>query len=268
MRTKKLVVDNSIESLVVMSDLHAYTEPLIEIDKFLAALPCPFQLIANGDFFMGGLRPAETFDWVCERAGDFITLGNHDEGTLRGGDAEAPSHTESGAHQRLAQSRFEFLNRCPHRLELDWRGKRIHVLHGHRTPGGRNSSWMARREKVIADFANPDVDLTLTGHTHFPFIYRSQNLFHANSGSTSGIILRIRTKEGALTERPRSPQEEDIRPSFLVVTEQTGELNVEIRRFTFDQVAVLKDLTASGVTDLEFRRNWFATGLLDFRLLG
>jgi hypothetical protein len=48
-------VDGSVERLVVVSDLHAYREPLDAVDGYLSELTDVYQLFVNGGILEGGM---------------------------------------------------------------------------------------------------------------------------------------------------------------------------------------------------------------------
>lgn len=82
LQSKSLAIPEDIGQVIVISDLHALTAPLAIIDDIVSDLPGQSQVIAAGDYFVNGLHPKETLDWVRHRAGEFAILGNHDEGAL------------------------------------------------------------------------------------------------------------------------------------------------------------------------------------------
>jgi len=107
-------VEDDVERLLMVSDLHGFVEPLKVLDGIFAACPNKQQVVAVGDYLVNGGRPAETVEWVWQHAGEFAVTGNHDQAALRGAEGEHPPYTEPGAflcfsgEQRdyLAQSGF------------------------------------------------------------------------------------------------------------------------------------------------------------------
>ena len=57
-------LDASIQRLIVVSDLHAYREPLEAVDRYLGELTGDYRVFVNGDFFDGGMDPVATMEWV------------------------------------------------------------------------------------------------------------------------------------------------------------------------------------------------------------
>ena len=243
-RTLKHDVDDSIERLLIVSDVHAFIEPLHVFDKLRAAMRGKSQVVFNGDLYCGGVRPVEATDWVMRNAGELATLGNHDEDALRGNEGSQPPFTEAGAWQRLRDDQRDWLRIRPHRLELSWRGRRIVAMHGHLTREGRPIPWYATPEEQIAAFGESDADLCLTGHTHFAFVRQSHNIHVANSGSMFAAIV-ARDERGVIRAQSGKPEvspDDETRCSFLSVTESQQKVHVEIVRFDYDRKASIVEL--------------------------
>jgi len=263
-RTQAYRLDDAIDRLLIVSDIHAHIPPLKAFDKLRKKLRGRSQVLFNGDLFFGGGRPAEAAAWVIANAGPYGTLGNHDEGMLLGGERDDPPYTEAGAYRRLTAEQRDYFAALPHRLELTWRDRRIVLMHGHRTPDGQFGSWMATPERQIGDFLDPTADLCCTGHTHFPFHRRMGGAQYANSGSMSLTILAVRQPEGLHVQSGEAElaPDADVRPSFLSVSECEAGLQVDVVRFEYDREAALADLRAAGFPDVEPIRRWMADGIL------
>ena len=78
-------IDPSVEKLVFVSDLHAFTEPLEVLDQHIDAMDHRVQVLAVGDLVVGGVQPAEVVHWVRRRVGGLGVRGNHDRGTSEPG---------------------------------------------------------------------------------------------------------------------------------------------------------------------------------------
>ena len=259
-------VDDSIERLLIISDIHSNLQPLLIFDELRKGLEGSYQLVFNGDLFSGGCRPVETAEWVIEHVGELATLGNHDEQMLRCTDVddEHPPYSEPGAYQRLSAEQREFFQQLPHRLELDWRGKRIILMHGHVTMEGRNGSWMATPDQQIANFDEPGADLFVASHTHYAFVQQVGDGLFANTGTMCLPILGIETDDGLHVQSGREEirPDDDRRTSFLSVTVEGGQLKAEIVRFDYDRESVLEEMKEEGRTDLELFRKWLSEGIV------
>lgn len=269
MRTVTADLDDAIERLAVISDLHAHLEPLQVFDGIRGRWPGRHQVIVNGDLVMTGLEPAETVAWVQRNAVGLATCGNHDLGMLKGATVKHPAYTEAGAYVRLSEAQREFVRGLPERLELHWRGFTIRVCHGHMTPEGADSSWRAPPRQLWERFGAPGADVTCLGHTHFAFVLERDGRRVANSGAASYPILSVREKGGAL--HPQSGgdpalETADARCSFLLLEERAGRLDVRVERFDYDRAALIRRYEALGLPDLNYRRTILQTGVVDQNL--
>lgn len=261
MKTRRIEISNRIERLFVISDVHSFIEPLQALDGIFAAHKESFQVVAAGDLFFGGLDPVETLEWIRGRAGEFAVMGNHDETTLRGGcenqDPGLP-YNEAGAYRRLSREQIEYLRAIPNTLELTWKGKVIRVMHGHRTLDGEYFTWRATQSEALARFADPAFDLTIVGHTHYPFVSTAPNGGRAaNCGATAGLILGLMREDGSISPRNNEPA---FRPPqkmysvFLSLAVEKGKLKVKIERFDYDRATPIRRLREAGDPRVEDKR--------------
>ncbi len=262
-RVKTLTVDDSIEKLIVVSDLHGFMEPLSVLDKILDRSEESMQVIAAGDYFVNGPYPSEVLDWTRGRAGNFAILGNHDEGTLTASDdSNAQPFTEAGALRCLDSGQKEYLASLPHIIEVVWKGKRIRITHD-TTPSGEVFAWTARVHEVVEALVDPQVDLTVCAHTHYPFVRRTDGTIVANTGSTSALLLGHRRADGTIAPKG----DEDFVPvsrmfsTYLSVTDNNGELEVTIERFQYDVDNVLQQLKEYNHPLFENISIWLRTGV-------
>jgi len=127
-----------------ISDLHAFSGPFEMVDRAVAGAGGNVQIIAGGDYLLGGCNPVETLELVRARAGAHAVLGNHDEGTLASAGEGGPPYSEASDFVRLSESQIKYLGNFANVLELRWKGLQIRVLHGHRTLEGQPVSWTAK----------------------------------------------------------------------------------------------------------------------------
>lgn len=261
-------LDDGIEQLVVISDVHGHLQPLQLIDEILAGYDRKTQVIFNGDMFYGGPWPINVLEWVMKNAGELATLGNHDEAMLR---CEAsiskkePPFTEAGTYQLLSEAQLEYIGNRPHRLELNWRGKRIVLMHGHITPDGAHGSWRSSPDQQAAVFVARGPDAYLLGHTHYAFVGQYSGSFLANSGSVSVPIVAVKSGDGLHAQSGRSglDSSDDRRSSFIRISESKSELSVELVRFDYDRDAALADMERAGHPEMDRQRRWMASGILE-----
>jgi len=268
MHTVTVRLDDEIDCLVVASDIHAYRETLGPLSATIAALPGRVRVCFNGDLFEGGISPSEGVDWVREHAEGLAVRGNHDEWVLSDKiDGEYPLDTERGAYKHLSAEQMRFLRELPEVIEIEWRGKSIRVMHGHRTPAGEGGDWRWPPEKLIETFGDPDVDLVVTSHTHYACVVRQGERFYANSGSVAYPSAAIRNKDGSThfqSGDPDAPENAEIRSSILAISEQSGRLDVEIVRFDYDREEALERLLGvDGAYTADFKTRLLREGVAD-----
>ena len=267
MEVKTKEVDDAVERLLFVSDLHAFVEPLEAFDELRAAYPERTQVVAGGDLFVVGVKPAETVEWVRENAGQFAVLGNHDLRALKGSDGNNPPYTEPGAYERLDASQIEYLRSLPEALEVRWRGKRIRLMHGHCTLAGEEVSWLAKPRELVQRFADAQVDLTVTAHTHYPFVREAGGTRVANCGSMSGVIFATTREDGTIEPQSDEPTFAAVPrtfSSFLSVTTQDDALNVDIVRFNWDRESAIEGLREAGEPHADAWQVLLETGVFRF----
>ena len=265
MQTKRIDLNADVDSLLIVSDLHSFIEPLQALDVEFASRSGSAQIVVAGDIIAGGANPAEVMDWVRKNAGQFAVLGNHDQGALLGGEGAHPPYSEAGGYLRLDRGLAEYYQSLPLVLELAWKGHVIRVLHGHLTLAGEGVSWMAKPSELLTRFADPAVTLTVTAHTHFPFVAEQNGGRVANCGSVCGLLLGREHEDGSISswgdEATFAPPPR-IYSTFLSLTVEQGELQVTIERFDYDRAAALDRLRAIDDPYIETRVRWLETGVV------
>ncbi len=243
-KTANYQLDESIETLLIASDLHSHIRGLQAFEREYDKISGSKQLIFNGDLFYGGPYPVECAQWIIERAGPYMTLGNHDEGMLKQADDISDAYGEKGAFERLSQPQRDHFSNLPLRLELQWRGKKIVCQHGHLLPDGSDGNWMATPMEQVQHYQHEKEDLVCLGHTHYPFIQKSVNKFIANSGSLCMPFYKIIAGHQTHYQKGQAEwgEEVDLRCSFLIVCIEKNELVVQLKRFDVDREAMLEDL--------------------------
>ncbi len=248
--TAQVEVNPSIQRLVIVSDLHGYKEPLDALDRWLDQLAEPYLVFVNGDIFEGGIDGCFTLEWTMRRAAGRTTRGNHDSAIFEYLKAEppsgegAPDDTELGAYREMTPDQLEFVKCLPDILDVRWRGHSLRLMHGHfnlRTP--ETTNWRLRPAELSEIFADPAVDLTVIGHTHYPFISQGADGALANPGTVAAPLFRYRDPSGREIDRRVDDPDlsvNDNRPSFLTITEANGRLQPRIERFDYDRERLLR----------------------------
>lgn len=275
MKIDKVNVPEAIESLVVASDSHSVGQALVGLEQSLANLPGRSQMVFAGDMLGGGVDTVQMFDWICAHARGGIVRGNHDALTSvkpKLEDGNRPG-SEGAALAVLSPEGYQFIQQLPEQINICWRGKKIRIMHGHQTPDGKEEvSWLATPAELTKIFADPDFDLTVTGHTHYPFLRRDGDHFIANAGTMACPIVTVIMEDGTVhSQAGDDPPADggDFRSNFLLVTEQAGELEVEIVRFDYDRQAALDHLAKiEGLPQpIKYWQKLITTGVADLRII-
>ena len=271
-RSKTVNLDDDVERLLIVSDLHSHLEPLEAFEEVRAKFTDRARVLFNGDAFYGGPRPVESAEWIMANAGELATLGNHDvkmietEATQAAPGEPASPFTEAGAYTLLSESQREYFRNLTHRLDVHWHGHRIALMHGHVNVENKPVPWISSPSEQASNFAERDVDLFVLSHSHWPYEVSVEGMRVANTGSLSLTSVGVIQDGGALHlqsgEHELADDGGDNRSSFLSVTETSGKLTVEIVRFDYDRHAALDDLERAGGTDLVFRRRWMLDGVM------
>ncbi len=279
---ERVELDGSVERLVILSDLHSHREPLEAVDSYLRGLGGRYEVFVAGDIFEGGMDAAATVEWVQRRATGRTVRGNHDNGVFRYMAASeheratdtSPPDSERAGYGQLSADQISFIAGLPDELMVRWRGRTIRILHGHQNHNNPDyTSWKSTPDQLMSLFHDPAFDLTVIGHTHFPFVRETEGSLLANCGSSAVPICRIRTADGAIEDRcaAETPIPKDCcNPSLLTVTESGGQLKAEIVHFDYDRRALLsRYANATNMTmPYHFREVWVTEGFFDLAAMG
>ena len=270
--TAEVQVSDEVRRLVIVSDLHAYREPLEALGRRLDQLTEPYQVFVNGDIFEGGIDGRYALEWTMRRAAGRTIRGNHDSAIFEYLDAGpsiadgALADTELAAYRTMTPHQLEFVKSLPDILDVRWRGHTLRLMHGHfnlRTP--ETTNWRLTPAELTRRFGDPAVDLTVIGHTHYPFVSRSADGAVANPGSVAAPLFSYAADSGQVVDRRAdnpSLSITDSRPSFLTVTNSDGQLRATIERFDYDRDRLLRRHAAHHNLriPLETRRGWITEG--------
>ena len=259
---KSVVLPDDIDRIIVVCDLHGLTAPLKVIDDILSDLSEKVQVIAAGDYFVNGLHPKETLEWVQRTAGEFAIRGNHDVASAPEGDF--PSYTEEGAFNRFDNKLKDYLATLPDILELTWHEKRIRITHD-RTPSEKNLLWTATVPEGVEMFADPAMDLTIFAHTHYPFVEKLPNTIVANSGSTSCLLFGHKREDGSIHCKGRKGETykpvSEIYSTYISIVIKDGCIHPTVERFTYDYEPEIRALQDIAHPNLERLSVLYRTGL-------
>ena len=247
LKIAQMNVGADIEKLIVVSDLHGTLPALSALDQILGDMTEKVQVIADGDYVINGPHPVEVIDWVRTNAGEFAVLGNHDEWVLKAEEGEFPPYTEDGAFNRMDAGLREYLAGLPHMLELTWNGSRIRITHDKATDGV-SFSWQGRVSEVFDAVADPSVDLTVTAHTHYPFVREKDGSTVANAGSAAALLLGHKREDGSMAPKGDDEYEPlaEIYSTYLSIVLENGKPKATVEKFNYDVEEAVRLIKESG----------------------
>ena len=246
-RSVRYQLDDSIDRLLIVSDIHGFTRPLEVFDALHAGMSGRSQIVFNGDMCNPGLWPSKAIQWIRRNAGEFAVLGNHDEDVLQvdeaGSGDDQPHVTKEDEQQWFTNQVRDYLGSLRHRLVLSWRGKSIVLMHGHINANGKTVSWQASPQEQSKQFVESDTDLCVVSHTHYAYVRQNGRTICANPGSMSLPFIGVQDEHGLHLHSGNAEigPDDDVRCSFLVVTVPDNKIQVEIARFDYDRQAELQD---------------------------
>ena len=249
--TTHVNVEDAVDHLVVVSDLHGVREPLDALDDRLSAVDASYRVFVNGDLFEGGIDPEYALAWAQRHAPGRTTLGNHEgrifayrRGVITGAPASLWARDgELGAYESLSDAQLRFVEELPDVLLVLWRGLTIRILHGHHNLNTDGfTPFLISSGDLMDLFGDAEVDMTIIAHTHYPFVMERDGARLANSGSISAPLCRFHGVRGQMVNRCPADEtvpDHDIRSSFLSITEVDGRPHVTIERFDYDRTGHL-----------------------------
>jgi predicted phosphodiesterase len=243
--------------IAVLSDIHGNAPALAAVRDAVRAAKVDAVLVC-GDLVMNGPDPAGCIDAVreLEAEGAFVVQGNTDIAVADFDYSAAfPWLIESGipasfraaaewAHDELGDDRLDWLRRLPaeRRLRVD----DTLVLACHASPGSQTAGFdMGLDPNVtIERVARTDARIICCGHTHLPEIRDLGWTEIVNAGSAGWVF------------------DGDPTASWALVEIDGDEVRAEIRRASFDVLAVSNALSARGLPGDVYRAATVRTGKL------
>lgn len=217
----------------------------------------PDALMIAGDFVLNGPEPADTIDAVRELEADgaLVVQGNTDIAVADFDYAAAfPSFTEGvpdsfraaaeWAHEAIGPERLDWLRRLP--AERRWRTDELLALVTHASPGSQTSGFDQALDPAVTieRAARTDARLIGCGHTHLPEVRDLGWKMIVNSGSAGYVF------------------DGDPTASWALIEIDGDEIRAEIRRASFDVMAVSDAISARGLPGDVYRAATVRTGKL------
>jgi putative phosphoesterase len=155
----------------IVSDLHCNVAGLAQALDLMGNVD---ELVCLGDSIWEYRFSNEILRLLKERGAHTI-LGNHEEGFL------GPQGHRARQPEWIDRSLLDWLAGRPHRLELDFGGKRLLAIHS--TPWEPRGTYVYPHDTLLQRFGETDADFVLYGHTHHQLVRRLGRLLVINPGS-------------------------------------------------------------------------------------
>jgi putative phosphoesterase len=171
-----------MQELVIVSDIHGNLDALSAIMKNISHK----FIFCLGDLVGYGANPDEVIEWARENNVKCV-MGNHEYGVITG-DASWFNIDAQRAifwtRSNLKRENLDFIKKLPKKMDLEI--DEIKVLFVHGSPNDPVFEYvMPETHGDLFDhyLSNNNVDIIGLGHTHIPFLYKSDKGIVFNPGS-------------------------------------------------------------------------------------
>jgi predicted phosphodiesterase len=243
--------------IAALSDVHGNAAALEAVLADIAREK-PDALMVAGDLVLNGPEPALVIDVLRSLAGDgaLIIGGNTDIAVadfdyaaafpwMIDGVPDAIVDAAEWAHEAIGEERLDWLRRLP--AERRWRtDDDTLVLACHGSPGSQTSGFDQHLDPsvTIERVARTDARVIVCGHTHLPEVRDLGWKVIVNDGSAGYVF------------------DGDPTASWALIDIEDDEVRAEIRRTTFDTLAVANAISARGLAGDVYRAATVRTGKL------
>jgi predicted phosphodiesterase len=243
--------------IAALSDVHGNAAALEAVLADIAREK-PDALMVAGDLVLNGPEPALVIDVLRSLAGDgaLIIGGNTDIAVadfdyaaafpwMIDGVPDAIVDAAEWAHEAIGEERLDWLRRLP--AERRWRtDDDTLVLACHGSPGSQTSGFDQHLDPsvTIERVARTDARVIVCGHTHLPEVRDLGWKVIVNDGSAGYVF------------------DGDPTASWALIDIEDDEVSAEIRRTTFDTLAVANAISARGLAGDVYRAATVRTGKL------
>lgn len=225
--------------IAIISDIHGNQIALDAVLHDLAQQPAIQQIIVAGDLCLNGPCPREVLDTVQSLQCPVIQ-GNVDTDVIQQTSKKGPKKQSiiAWTREQIGAPGIEYLTTLPFsHLVNNPTGTDLLVVHAN--PRNQEEAIFpstpdSKLEHFLADVPST-VGALAFGHYHVAYARRWKHLLLVDAGSV-GL-----------------PRDGDIRASYAILTWQDNLWQVEHRRITYDQQAVVQQLKQCGMPNIEKR---------------
>jgi predicted phosphodiesterase len=212
----------------VISDIHSNLEALSAVLFEIKGM----DVYCLGDLVDYGANPNEVVDEIRKRKVVCI-LGNHDQAAITGDasmmNQKAALSSEWTTRNLTAES-LSYLKRLPFDLSLEVEGTKAQFYHG--SPDDPLWEYVdpSTHGHIFGHYlARLGVGLIGLGHTHVSYVWKDRRGIVFNPGSVG------------------QPRDGDRRASYALLTDQGGDIEVQVRRVEYDFGAAAAKIRAAGL---------------------
>jgi predicted phosphodiesterase len=243
--------------LAALSDVHGNAAALEAVLADIAR-ERPDAIAVAGDLALNGPEPAMVLDVLRGLAdgGALVVAGNTDIAVadfdfaaafpwMTDGVPDAIVDAAEWTHDALGDDRIDWLRRLP--AERRWRaddGTLVLICHG--SPGSQTGGFEQGLDPAVTieRVARTDARVIVCGHTHMPEVRDLGWKVIVNDGSAGYVF------------------DGDPTASWALIDIEDGDVRAEIRRTTFDTLAVANAISARGLSGDVYRAATVRTGKL------
>jgi predicted phosphodiesterase len=254
--------------IAALSDIHGNLPALEAVRRAIHAARPDFVAVC-GDLVFNGPDPVGTLALVreLERSGAYVTMGNTDLAVADGDYTAAfPWFTEGApdsyqaaaewARDQIGDDGVDYLRRLPSERRLrvgddaspngDGSPHGDLVLFCHASPGSLTDGFPADLDPVVTidRISRTDAKVIVCGHTHMPEVREVGWRTIVNTGSAGYVF------------------DGDPTASWALIEIEDGEIKAEIKRTTYDVMAVSDAVSARGLPGDVYRAATIRTGKL------
>lgn len=217
-----------MNSVGFISDIHSNLEAL---DRVLGELR-GFEIICLGDIVGYGANPNEVVRRLMD-VGAVALLGNHDAAALTGDVSMFSARAAMAAvwtSERLSPESREYLKSLPSEVRVEFGGTKVYLTHG--SPDDNLWEYVdpSTHHSLLSHYLEKlGVGLVGMGHTHVPYVWRSEKGVVFNPGSVG------------------QPRDMDRRASYALARFEGGKVEIENRRVEYDCQAAAEKIVKAGL---------------------
>lgn len=217
-----------MQELAIVSDIHGNFDALKAIMNDLGKK----SIYCLGDLVGYGANPNEVIEWAKKNDVKCV-MGNHEYAVITGDVSWFNPDAQKAilwTRSNLKEENFVFIKELPKKIELKADSIRILFVHG--SPNDPIFEYvLPDTHEGLFDYylSNNNVDVIGLGHTHIPFLYKSDKGIIFNPGSVG------------------QPRSNDPRACYAVFTIGNNDIKIEHRLVEYDIESAANKILKAGL---------------------